>query len=872
MRSSSTVLSLALLAPLPAFAAPVRAAPPAQQDDANSVLLEVRLGTRVLSDAVNAYQYPQDVFLPLGELARLLTLAVRTAPGAGRASGYLLSEQRTFSLDVLAREVTIAGRREALDRAQVKLQADDIYVASKLLARWLPVDLRIDLSSLSVEVRPREKLPLESGIDRQERGRRTGTAANYADPHYPRQATPYALASVPFIDQSLRLDLLHAPEGRQADAAYTAYLTADLLGTEAALFASRSAHGQDGGTLRLTVGCQDPDAGLLGPLRARTVQAGSVQVPGIENISHTSATGNGATISNRPLDQPTRFDRHSLQGDLPPGWDVELYYNEALVAFQQARADGKYRFDDQPLAYGPNDFRLVFHGPLGQLRVERRSFLLEQSAVAPGSVVYDVSAHRDELGRNRAVARFDWGVASFLSASGALARLPVNGAERQYRQLGLHSYWQSFILSGDVAQADGGGRLGQLTLKTRLAGLALSASRARLADFTSETYPPGADPVRTRDELRVDGAVSATGLPTLPVSLQVRRDTLASSAQHTSVEGRVSVYGNGAALSNSVRWQSMNGARAADGAIQLSRRVAGDGISGQLQYTILPQHALSTLALAFDRTLADGYLLNLGAMRSFQDGQYRVTGGLNKSLGSYGLGLSGFYSSRHEFGAGIQLFVGLGLEPRRGRWMADAQPMANTGSASIRVFLDKNLNGVLDDGDEPVKGAGFTINGGNHLARTDGAGIAYLNRLPANVNVDIAVDPGTLEDPQWVARNKGVRVVPRPGKVTQVDFAVSVTGEIDGTTYLLAGGARRAIGDLQLELVDASHQVVATIKSTSDGYYVMPYVMPGNYLLRISPDQLKRLNLTDTGMHMLTMSPEGNTVSARDFVVVPAPR
>ena len=121
-----------------------------------------------------------------------------------------------------------------------------------------------------------------------------------------------------------------------------------------------------------------------------------------------------------------------------------------------------------------------------------------------------------------------------------------------------------------------------------------------------------------------------------------------------------------------------------------------------------------------------------------------------------------------------------------------------------------------------------------------------------------------------MARDKGLRVVPRPGKVTQVEFAVSVTGEVDGTTYLLAGGAKRAIGDLQLELVDASRNVVATIKSTSDGYYVMPYVLPGKYLLRISPDQLKRLHLSDTGMHLLTITPDGNTVSARDFVVVPA--
>jgi hypothetical protein len=38
-------------------------------------------------------------------------------------------------------------------------------------------------------------------------------------------------------------------------------------------------------------------------------------------------------------------------------------------------------------------------------------------------------------------------------------------------------------------------------------------------------------------------------------------------------------------------------------------------------------------------------------------------------------------------------------------------------------------------------------------------------------------------------------------------------------------------------------------------------------MLRISPEQLKRLSLTDTGMHLFTVTRDGSTVSARDFVV-----
>ena len=94
-----------------ALAAPALAAAPAapprasQGAESNLLLFEVRLGDQVLSDAVTAYQIGKDVFLPLGELSRLLTLALRVAPGEGKASGYILSEDRGFSLDVPAREV-----------------------------------------------------------------------------------------------------------------------------------------------------------------------------------------------------------------------------------------------------------------------------------------------------------------------------------------------------------------------------------------------------------------------------------------------------------------------------------------------------------------------------------------------------------------------------------------------------------------------------------------------------------------------------------------------------------------------------------------------------------------------------------------------
>jgi hypothetical protein len=862
-----------LLAPA-LLPSPVLAAP-ASSLDAGLVLLEVRLDGQVLSDAVTAYQIGRDVFLPLGEMARLLTLAIRVDPGAGRASGYILREERTFSLDVPGRTI-IAGGTPAmpLDPAQVQLLPDDIYVASTLLTRWLPVDVDLDMAGLGLTVRPREQLPLQARQMRRGRGSPSGPGG-YVDPGYPRVVTPYRMLSVPFIDQTVGLAAGRNNGMPVREASYTGYLTADLLGMEAALYASRDRRDAASG-LRLTLGRHDPDGGLLGSLHARTVLAGSVALPGVTNLSTGSPTGNGAYLSNRPLDQPTSFDRTSLQGDLPPGWDVELYYNDALIGFQQSRADGKYSFTDVPLAYGPNAFRLVFHGPLGQSRVERRNFLLEQSAVPRGAVFYDLAAQRDRQGRRRALAQVEWGIGEHVNATALWQQVPtqssaVDGSQGIAR-VGLRSYLDALILTADVARADDGGRLAQLGAKTRVGGIALSASRALLDGFTGELFHRRADPVRTRDEVRAEGAAivgagAGVGSNVLPFALELRRDALASGRQNVDVQGRVALYRDGTALSNALRWQSLDGIRLADGVLQVSRRVADIGLTGQVQYRLRPAAGLGSVAVSADRYLAGGYLLNLGLARIFDGRELRLNAALNKSLGAYGLGVHGFWSNRHTYGAGLQFFMALGREPRSRRLLVEAQPMAGMGAAAVHVFLDRNQNGVLDDGETPIAGAAFTVNGANHLARTDGAGLAWLSRLPAHQPLDLGLAPDSLEDPQWQPRRKGVRIVPRPGIVDQVDFAVSTTGEIDGTAYLVKAGARRPIGDLRLEVVDAAGKVVAGIDSAADGYYVITGLFPGTYRLRVAPEQLARLGLQGPPARPVEIGPEGTILNGRDMEV-----
>lgn len=880
----AVALCLTSLAPARTHAAatpvaPSSAKPASPENQANWLILDVRLDGFVLSDGLSAYQDGPQILLPLGELARLLTLAISVQPEAGSASGYVLREDQTFGLNVAQSLVSLAGHEVRFETKRAHVIDDEIYVNSELLSRWLPIDFDLNMSALQLQVKPREKLPLQERLERERAASRLGNAKPrpLADPGYPRAIAPYQWIDRPFIDQTFGAGVQVAPGARQLSAASTTYLTADMLGMEGAAYIS-SSRDQSKPDWRMTLGRNDPDAGLLGPLRARSLVMGNISMPSIANVMSTSGSGRGIAISNRPLEQPTSFDRQSLRGDLPPGWDVTLSYNDALVGFQASRADGQYAFDDLPLSFGRNEFLLLFNGPLGQMRSERKSFLLDQSIVKPGEFLYTLTGHHADTGGVRSAARLDWGLTKTLAGSAGLIRMPRPGSgqrsteERRYAQLGLRAFWNWAIVTSELTFAQSGGMLAELGLKTRLGNYAVDFLHTqRKGGFDSDIFSAAGDPVRVRDKLRVQGTLAPVGLPRLPVALEAQREVLASGVINATMSGRLSAMLAGTSVTNSLSWQRAGSTSTNSGNLQLSRRVADLGLSGQLDYSLRPEARLDALALTADRNLASRYRINAGLLRTFSSSTTLISGGISKNLGRFSLALSASYSSRHELALGLQLFIALGHEPRTGQWFSSALPMAGMGAVSARAFVDRNLNGLRDPDEELVPNAGFILNSGSyHPTHSAEDGTAFLDRLTPGSYVDIALDPATLEDPLWKPRTEGVRVLPRPGRVQMLEFPVLSTSEVDGTVYLTGKSGRRGIGDAVVELVNDQGAVVMSTPSSSDGFYLLRQVMPGRYTLRISPAQTAKLALESTRNRPIEVMPDGDFINGQDLELAPA--
>lgn len=847
----------------------------AHDEQANTLILALEIDKYKVSDSLLAYQSDGHLFLPLCQLANELTILLNCDLAKQYVSGFVLKPERAFELSLKQKVALLNKTSLPYDAHLVRLEQDDFYVAAWLIEKWFPIKLELDLSRLTLTVDPLEPLPLQLRIARERAA--SALRANQAkdapaEHHYPEYKLPYQLFSSPFIDQTLTWE---KSGGAKSDVSSTTFIASDLLGMQSSLFFSKSQRVDNAEDVRFTLERNDHEARLLGPLHSRSVALGSIIVPGINNVSNSSSYGVGFSVSNLPLSRPTQFDKHTFQGELLPGWDVELYFNDALVGYQQSSPNGKYTFLDQPLIFGLNRFRLVFHGPQGQIRVEQHTFILNQALARPGEFLYTVATQKGKHKDARALAQFELGLNRTFSITGGTVLLPMSTLPNQdkpiyYSNFGLRTSLENFMLNFQSARSSQKGLLNSFTVNTEIASIALSLVHSRLTDgFVSELFLPSTDPIRSSTQLRFDSMVPVSEKMVLPATMQIQQDRYQSGGRNSTLIGRVTGFIDATTFTNELTANQLLGQKTITNTLQLSRNLTKGSLRGQINYGLLPKNGITALTLAADYPWKKGYLLGFNMTQAFTDTRQRNYGmTLNKNLGLYALRLTLGHNSPGGQTIGLQLFTSVGKDYRSGHWMFDNLSRTGTGIASIRVFVDKNLNGQYDGDDELVKGVGFTLNGSMLSSKTDEKGLVFIDRLPVHMPLELAVNVASLVDPQWFPKVPGINFVARPGRELVFDFPIVMASDVEGMVYLQDKQNRRAVGDVQLEVVNLKQEIVARSQSASDGYYLFSSVPPGEYFIRVSPKQLQQLNLQPIAAHALTITgKDGNVLRVPEFIL-----
>ena len=552
-----------------------------------------------------------------------------------------------------------------------------------------------------------------------------------------------------------------------------------------------------------------------------SIKLGDVYSRPLDLIARGEA-GRGFLFSTFPVDRGSKFDNETLQGDLPPGWEVELYRKDILLDFRKDDGTGRFVFEDVPLLIGDNDITLKYYGPQGQVRVSKRRVRIGSQMVPEGRVWASVGlieqgetlfTGRDSLTRRgirdvRVTGDVYVGLTRNLTLATSAASVPIPNEDTQwFFKTGLRGAYFGATEILDLLSDTEGGLGFQAGIQKRILKTDAQYLHVEFFDLVTERERE----LERRDSIRLD-----RWLGVVSVGITALRETNTRGRTFYEVGGRVSGNVDGILLTNRLQ-ANIDGERIVRGNLIASGRPTAQLLlRGALDYGLLPEEELQRVSATGDYRFTKDFRTRLSASRAVNgDSDYATSASLFWDVQQAALGFTGTHSSDEDFR--MVASVTFSLSPdSSGSYEVASKPATNIGRVDVRVFVDRNNDGVFNEGDQPLEGVRLVRGGGE---QTNQHGVATLKRPPYQLT-KIQVDERSLEDPFWMA-GPAFNIRPHPGQPVIVEVPVWETGEIEAVSEP---------GTL-VELIQ-DDRVIETKYTEFDGFVVFEKVRYGGYALR----------------------------------------
>lgn len=862
--------------------------PPVDIPDGETLLLYPRLGKLSVEKEVMAVKEGDDVFVSLTDFFRAADFAVETDPAAGTARGWFIREDKKFTLDLNTGVVEAAEQKFSIAPDDVRRGETDILVASTALGEWIGADIWPNFAQQFLEVESAVRWPVEERLAR--RNRPGLRLRDRPPPSLPRQEQEYQQTSVPNVDVSLSHNYSRRNAGDGATqtttrrTGYGIQASGDMAQHTAKLFAGGNTDNELA-HLRLNMSRDSEEPDLLGALRARKYEFGDI------NTTRLPLTGQsfqefGARITNRSQEDSIHADKTGFSGTAPPGWDVELYRNDILLGFRTVGEDGFYLFDNIPLFTGENKFRVLFYGLQGEIREELRSVFVDPESPQMREGIYDVSAslNNEQTYRNpnfedpdkgspHITASYEKTFSQDLSVSAGLRSRQEEEKEKLYLQGGVATTIMNTLYNINAAY-DVDGEFALEALGRRSFGKHDFRSSMYLA--TDNFNPDGTqnDPPVFASLAEMQGPLP--DLAGLKMNYSVSSDyrLSASGADSTRTRGSVSTRIGKMSLNKSASFlhstdadgdteDTLSGAASARGGL------LGIMWRGGATYEAMPESEFRSLFLDASRKIAKDLMARFEVSHELVPSITEGRASLIWTGEHVTIAPSIRMDTEDQLQAALNVRFGLSQDPRDGSLAVSGKSLSGKGGVSALVYLDRNGDRVFSEGDDLLKDVKVEAVHSGKKSFSGDDGIAFLYDLPVNRVTDVELDENTLEDPFWIPGFEGISVRPRAGMVTEVDFPVHISGEVDGTVYIEgSSGGRHPAGNLRLYLYDMDGKLSQASAASYDGFYLFSRIPPGRYMILFDNADMKRLRAArPDDPPVIEIGYDGTILYGRDIIL-----
>lgn len=856
-----------------------------ERPDDQLLIMTVRLERTVLHDGILVYADQGQVYLPLSEMVESLSLPIEVKFEDGYAAGWFRDEDNRFVLDVGKKVLNIGGISRTVDWDKVELHEYEIYIESSLFKEWFELEFDVFLNVLVVKFHAGQWLPLEQKLIRQRQWQQLSAQVPISQTREPSILdNPQQFVGWPSLDYNLSLGYRRNSSRVVKRIQNDLLATGDLLWLRGRFSGNYSKNSDSPGQLTTRLLLQSESTDEVGAIK---FQLGDFTAPALPLVSQQQE-GVGFMIGNFSQEQSAEFDAIGLRGDALNGWDAEVYRNNQLVAFQTVDDSNRYEFNDVPVQTGLNLFRVVLYGPQGQVQEKTESFIIGPNAIPKGKQQWSFAAQFNNqrllpgqedfllntVGESRVLddlqvaVLHQRGLSNQLSLNAAVSRVPLADEGHEiYTNVGISGGLTEAVYNLDLSVKASGATALRGTLQKLGDNQNWQAEYSYFQSYESPLLAAGVNGelLAHRAQLNWNGKISGShpiGVSGTYSHFDQGRDRVETQVRYTS---RFESFNLSSTLNH--RADDREGSLLAGGTL-LSIRSDERDLNAQFAYQLRPTLRANNANITSQWRLDNELNVRANFTKNFMSGMDdRLNVSLSKKLTGWIFSLSSIYNLKNDLGININIFSSIN---RTGlRWTFDHASKASTATIVSRVFLDNDVNGVFSEGDEGVSDVRLRISSGRPPDLTDENGRVSFTEVSTDQVTQVYLVEGSLSDPYWIPVQPSYEVQLRPGQSLSLDFPLVQSAEIDGTVriYDEEKDITTDASNVIVELLDESDQLIKKARTSFDGFYLFDEVLPGQYQLKISPQQLARLGLETEQQYEVLLGSNGDVKSGFDFLL-----
>ena len=809
----------------------------------------------LITDTIFAYQLKGGYYLPIVELAEGFEFYIEAEIDRAYVSGFAGHEDNSFTIDGERDEMIINGERETLPAGAI-LEDDssfqgDLYVRMDVLNDIWPVEMMVSLSDITILVEAEEELSFERRLKREERKtifesreaqKQVDTFLPYVDNNYQWLGKPALnIQSNYTYDKSDRLLTgTNTITGTQQIAHFIADYNANYKFDDGKLRRPDS--------IRMRLSRQAPEGEDLFIPTLKFVQAGDVSL-GLGGLIGSNIGGRGVIISNNETGGRREFDRITVEGRGPPGWEIELYNNNRLERIGAVQEDGDYRFEDIVLNYGNNRIRVILYGPQGQVREIVDEYDVSGGLLSPGEFKYNAGIVDQErsfiqlepyvktgLPQITNAAEFSYGLNNWMTLFGGYTRTPAvnrNEDARFYTGGAGINTPIGFVEIEGYKRINGGSAV-DTRFVTELLGISLNMRGAVYSKFLSTEAGLSQDTAKRLDtELQARRDINFLSLP-INFVLDVQHREFYDNRVTTTVGTTQTFTGGGLRFNHNTNTRFVGEDHiSSSGGFGVNWSAGNWQTRSGLSYSMHPVFDLTNANAEVRYRNPEGLQSALNFTHSFGNSITSYGAQLGYDFGDILTSVDARYVREQGWRFGVR--ASTSLTPYTPNKIYNLSSSSKQSRAAVRgrIFLDRDSDGTFSEGDEPLEGVRLKLgrSRSQEVSDKDGYIVSFLR---PDVVDNISIDTDSLEDPYYALGIEGYSTLGLRGSMPSFEFPIVETGAIDGTVTRDPSGTE--VSGMRIQLVKPDGEIYMTTETAFDGYYAFEFVLPGEYIVRADPE------------------------------------